>query len=374
MLKRLKLLSCGAALLMATSVPLAAKELRVAPAAPPAHPAYSALYSSFVELLPQESGGKLTAKIYGTEIVDLKQMKSALTTNLVDVGNFLPMYFPADVPNSALTGDLALLGRNSQAMGAAVMEYIVTCPECLAEYKKMGLVYAGSGSSDVYALLTTKPINSVADLRGLRLRSGGAPFSRWAEAMGATPANIQVNDTFEAMSQGVIDGTMASVADLLSFRLIELVKNVTDLKLGTYHATSNFTTGMKAWKEMSVEERKALVRAANRASTRFTEAWGYQRPGVAREKAKEAGIVFAEAPAELVAKTEEFVKADIATAVKNATDKYSVQNAEEKIARFQALVDKWTRIAEELDNDAEKVAAAVQKEVWDKVDYESYGL
>ena len=238
----------------------------------------------------------------------------------------------------------------------------------------MGWGYAAPASSDVYALLPTTPVNSLADLKGLRLRSGGAPFSRWAEAMGATPVNIQVNDTFEAMSQGVIDGSMASVADLLSFRLIELVKNVTDLKLGTYHATSNFTTSIKAWQEMSVDERKAMIRAANKASTLFTEAWGYKRPGVAREKAKEAGIVFAAPDPELVAKTEEFVKADIATAVKNATEKYGIKNAEEKIARFQAMVDKWTKIAEELDNDPAKVAAAVQEQVWDKVDYETYGL
>jgi TRAP-type C4-dicarboxylate transport system substrate-binding protein len=70
----------------------------------------------------------------------------------------------------------------------------------------------GAGSSDVYLIITTKPVNSMADLQGLRLRSGGAPYARWAEALGAAPAQVPVSDQFEAMSQGVLDGTMASIS------------------------------------------------------------------------------------------------------------------------------------------------------------------
>ena len=56
-------------------------------------------------------------------------------------------------------------------------EYMVTCDTCQAELKKFGVVYLGSGSSDVYALLTTKPVKTAADIKGLRLRSGGASNS-----------------------------------------------------------------------------------------------------------------------------------------------------------------------------------------------------
>ena len=111
-------------------------------------------------------------------------------------------------------------------------DYMVFCDSCQKELSDFGVVYLGSGSSDVYALLTKTPVKTADDLKGLRLRSGGAPFSRWAEHFGAVPASVTVNDQFEAMSQGVIDGSIASVADLLSFRLIELAKSVTLLPLG----------------------------------------------------------------------------------------------------------------------------------------------
>lgn len=351
-----------------------ARDLRVSPGAPPAHPAADPLYSTFVERLPEETGGALTGTVIGTEVVNIGNMKASLQSQVTEVGNILPLYYPADLPNSALMGDLAFLGRNPHVMGAAMTEYVVTCEDCQAEFKKAGFVYGGSGSSDVYVVMTTQPVRTKADLQGLRLRSGGSPFSRWAEAMGASPASVPVSDQFEQLSQGVIDGTMASINDLISYRMIDLVKYVTEIQLGTYHCTSNFTVSAKAWAEMTPDERAGLMRAANVASARFTQDWGYDRPGKARKAAREAGIEFIEPAQDLVEATEAFSAGDPDTAVEVAGATYGIEGAAEKIVRFRELVDKWSAIVEQTGDDPEAIAARVQEEVWDKVDYETYGL
>ncbi|MEZ5667194.1 MAG: C4-dicarboxylate TRAP transporter substrate-binding protein [Alphaproteobacteria bacterium] len=373
------LLTVAAAAAIALGAGLAAaqaqtRELRIAPAAPPAHPAYSHLYAKLAEYLPEESEGRLTAQILGPEVVNLGQMKEALQSQIAEIGNLLPLYFPAELPNMSLAGELALAGRDAHAMAAAMTEYMVTCGPCQAELTQFGVVYLGSGSSDVYALLTTKPVHGAADLEGLRLRSGGAPFSRWAEHFGASPANISVLDTFESMSQGVIDGTMASVADLLSFRLVELVTSVTTLQLGTYHATSNFTIAGPVWASLSVEDRAALTRAANRANVDMSQRWGYDMPAEALAAAHEAGIEFIEPDAALVEASEAFAKADQATVVAISQERYGIADAEASVARFLGLVDKWTAIVEEVDHDPDALKARLQAEVWDKVDLASYGL
>ena len=56
-----------------------------------------------------------------------------------------------------------------------------------------------------------------------------------------------VGDTFESLSLGVLDGSMASVSDLISYRLIDVAKYVIELPLGTYHTTSNFTVASQVW-------------------------------------------------------------------------------------------------------------------------------
>ncbi|WEX10546.1 C4-dicarboxylate TRAP transporter substrate-binding protein [Chelativorans sp. AA-79] len=360
--------------LCSSMVAAEARDLRLAPGAPPAHPAYDPLYSTLVEELPKETDGALTGTVLGTEVVNIGGMKGALQSGIAEVGNLLPLYFPGDLPNSALIGDLAFLGRDPHVMGAAMTEYVVTCEDCQAEFAKLGAVFLGAGSSDVYVLLTTKPVRTKADLQALRLRSGGAPFARWAEYVGASPVNVPVSDTFESMSQGVIDGTMGSISDLMSYRLVDLARYVIELPLGTYHATSNFTVNSDAWKSLSAEERRGFVRAANKGNVAFTENWGFERPDIARKAAADAGLEFIEPEQELVDATAAFTEEDLQKAAGIAESQYGISDAAAKVARFRELVTKWTGLVEEAGHDPQKIAEAIQAEVWDKVDYETYGM
>jgi TRAP-type transport system periplasmic protein len=110
-----------------------ARELRGAPGAPPAHPAHSHIYQTLVDDLPAESDGAITMTILGPEVVNLGQVRDALTSGLIDVGNLLPLYYPAELPNMTLAGELALSSQNPHAMGAAITEYTVNCDSCQQE-------------------------------------------------------------------------------------------------------------------------------------------------------------------------------------------------------------------------------------------------
>lgn len=350
-----------------------ARDLRLASGAPPVHPATDPMYYKFAEFLPEETDGALTGTQVGPEVVNIFQVKDALQSSLAEVGNLLPLFVPGDLPNSAITGDLAFLATNPHAMAAAMTEYVATCADCQAEFKALGGVFTGAGSSDVYLIMTTKPVETLADFQGIRLRSGGAPYTRWAEALGGAPAQVPVSEMFEAISQGVLDGTMSSISDLLSYRLVDVVTHVTEIRLGTYHTTSNFTVASGVWAELTPDERAGLVRAANRAGAYFTQSWGYDRADGAKQAALDAGITFHEPAQDLVDATEAFRETDLAAAIEVATDQFGVENAADKIARFQALVAKWTDLLDGVDG-PEAVAAAIQAEVWDKVDYATYGL
>jgi len=350
-----------------------ARELRVAPAAPPPHPANGVMYTNFMKYLPEESDGRLTATMLGPEVVNLGQMKDALQSQIAEVGNLLPLYFPADLPMMSVTGQLSLTGTNSQAMGSALTEFVVNCAPCQQEMKDLGFVFLGSGASDVYEFLTTKPIRNAEDMKGMRLRSGGAPWARFAEHFGATPVQMSVFDQFEAINSGTIDGTMASIADMLSFRLVEVVKHVTYAPLGLYFSTSNFTVSKATWDDLSAEDRAAMARAANRANADFTNRWGSEMPKEAEAASEKAGVEFIQADPEFVEQIKQFIQDDITTAGTYSQEQFGIEDAPAQIQTFLGLVEKWTAIAEELDNDPQAIAERVQEEVWSKVDYATYG-
>jgi len=341
-----------------------AQDLRLAPAAPPAHPAHY-MYENFIGYLADESGGSMTGAILGPEVVALPQMGDALQSGLADIGNSLPLYFAADFPITGIAGDLALQGRDPHAMALAMTEWVVNCVPCQEEFRAFSGVFLGAGSSDVYGLITTTPVESVEDLQGLRLRSGGAPYSRWAENFGATGVPMGVGDTFEAMSQGTIDGTIASVVDMLSFRLVDVATHFNTVPIGTYHATSNFTVALPTWEGMSVEQRETLARATNRANFDLTDRWGFQLPEAARTAVNESDIVVIEASEDLVAASEAFAQQDSDAQVAAAGD---------VAAEFVALVDEWSEAIDGIGNDPEALAELAWERIWSQVDFSTYGL
>jgi len=340
-----------------------ARDLRIAPAGPPAHPAHY-MYEHFAEYLADISGGEMTATILGPEVVALPQMKDALQTSLVDIGNYLPLYFSAGMDTTNISGNFSLVGRNPHVMALAMSEYVVTCAPCQKEFSDTGIVFLGSGSSDIYGLLTTKPVRTAEDLKGLRLRSGGAPFSRWAENFGATGVAMGVGATFEGISQGTIDGTMASTVDLLAFRLIDVVKYVTKLPIGTYHVTSNFTVGKATWDSLSADEKAHVVAAAARANFDLTDRWAYQLPTAAAGALAKSDIEVIEPDPALLEASNAFIAAD-----RDA----GIAAGGEQAANFVALVEKWSAIVAEVGEDPDALAERAKAEIWSKVDWSTYG-
>ncbi|TCK07274.1 C4-dicarboxylate TRAP transporter substrate-binding protein [Marinobacterium mangrovicola] len=350
-----------------------AKELRIAPGVPPAHPATDPLYTTLQEKLPEATDGRLTAKLLGPEIASLSEMRTGIKSGLVDAGLFLSAYFPADLPEFNLVGDMAFLGANPQAMGAALTEYIVTCADCQAELKKLGVVFTSAHSTNIYQILSNKPVTELEDLKGLRLRAGGPQYSRWAEAMGAAPASIPVGEQFEALSQGVIDGTLASTADIVSFRLDDAIKYVTEVPLGTFFSDISHAVSLNTWKSLSTEDRKALIEVSSLASTLCTDRWAtISDKGMGM--AAKAGVEVLQPSQGLIDATQAFVEEDLKTAASQAGERYGIENADAKLARFQELVTKWEGIADSANNDPAAVADAMNSEIWSKVDFSTYGI
>lgn len=372
-----KLPAAVAALLLACGLfgaQASAQTLRLTPGTPPAHPGHTPLFTAFAEQIDARTNGELTGTILGTEVANLGNMRTAIRSGLSDAGMFLPAYFPADLSEINLVGNLSFLGSNAQAMAAAMTEYIVTCADCQAQLKQLGVVYGSSHSSDTYVLLTTKPVRDLDDLQGLRLRVGGPHFARWAEEMGADGANVSVGETFEAISQGVLDGTIASTADLISFRLDDVVTHITTLPMGTYHSTISHAINARTWAGLSADERRVMAETSSYASALATQRWGYEMPSAAEAAARDAGIEFIEPSAELLNASNAYQREDLQKAIELAQQRDGIADADAKVERFEALVDKWTAFAESVDNDPQQIADEVNSEVWDQVDFSTYGL
>lgn len=180
-------------------------------------------------------------------------------------------------------------------------------------------------------------------------------------------------EVFESISQGTLDGSVSSLSDLLTLRLMEVIKNATLISIGTYHGTSSFTASKTTWVQLSAEEREQLARAANLGAVQMTQAWGYELADKALNAAKEAGLTAVTPSPILKEASNAYALEDVKIAAQLAKENYGIDDADDLIAEFIRLVEKWQGIVDETGLDPDAIAARVQAEVWDKVDYASYG-
>ncbi len=347
----------------------AEETLRLGAGLPPTHLLQS-VWLNRIEEIVEEAGVGIDIEVYGAELLKLGEIPDGVRDGVMDGGFIASTYHPAEYPEHNLPSSLSLLGRNGLAMAGAMTEYVATCADCQAEHAGMNQVFLGGSSSDPYVLLTTQRIQSLDDIQGKDLRSAGASFNRWADTIGANPVRMSTNEAYEAISQGVVDGTMHSKTDLINMNFKDVVTYINDLPVGTYHGGS-LLMNKERWADLSVEQRKVLLQAFNQASGEMVIEWVKAGEKGVQETVA-AGAEFVEPSPELLARSEEIAKADVAVAIQEAKDNLGIADAEEKVNRMIALIEKWEGIAEGIET-PEDYWEAVNREVWSKIDLATYG-
>jgi len=80
--------------------------------------------------------------------------------------------------------------------------------------------YAGGGVRNIFA---NKPLRTLADLRGVKVRVQGAPiWSRTFQAIGMAPTVIAYNEIYNAIQNGVIDAGENEAAGVEQMRFFEV--------------------------------------------------------------------------------------------------------------------------------------------------------
>jgi len=77
-------------------------------------------------------------------------------------------------------------------------------------------------------IYSSKPLNSVADMKGLKMRTYNPYTSRIAELAGAQPVTIQVAELAQAFATGAVNANITSGATGYDTKAWEVVKNYYD--------------------------------------------------------------------------------------------------------------------------------------------------
>ena len=115
-----------------------------------------------------------------------------------------------------------------------------------------------------------KCIRKPDDVQGMKVRSAGATFSQMWAGAGASIVSIPSNEVYNALQQGVAQGTDTSSGSFVSFRLYEQMKCITapgDNAL--WFMYEPVLISKKAWDRLNDAQKKALMAASQKAEDYF---------------------------------------------------------------------------------------------------------
>jgi TRAP-type transport system periplasmic protein len=95
-------------------------------------------------------------------------------------------------------------------------------------------------------LHTIKPVRSLQDLKGMKIRSTGLS-AKVVETLGAVPVAMPQGGTYEALQKGVVDGTFTPIETLKGWKQGEVIKYTTEAS-GIGYTTAMFVVmNLKKW-------------------------------------------------------------------------------------------------------------------------------
>ena len=370
---KLKTLLAG---MTALALPLAASAENIANVGwAPSHIITKNGYTDMAESLAKASGGDFTLEVFtGGSLVDVKGTLKGVADGIAQVGFVTGAYLPSDLPLNNVIADLAFVADDAIAAAFAMTEVNFTQPRLQKEWADNGVLYGGGYSTPVYNFICTQAVETLDDVKGLKIRSAGAAHVRWLEHVGAVPVSVPFSEVYTGLQRGSIDCAMSDPTALVSgFKLAEVAKFVTQLPMGTHTSGATYVLNPSWWSGLEPAQQKMLFEQFALAIARMEVDY----EGKVSENisgAKDMDVSFVTPGPELQAELATFNTEYVSTLADVSMESRGVEDPSELIAAYLEAEARWKERLAGIDRtDADALSKFLADEIFDKINWETYG-
>jgi TRAP-type C4-dicarboxylate transport system substrate-binding protein len=119
---------------------------------------------------------------------------------------------------------------------------------------------------------TKKPIRTVEDMKGLRLRFASPTIRDFVAALGGTPVGVVATEQVEQLQKGTIDGTFIDYGGAgIAFKMAGILKYSTEM----YSYVSSFGVGMNPdfWNKLPADLKQLITKSVTGVEQEVGQAW-----------------------------------------------------------------------------------------------------
>lgn len=222
----------------------------------------------------------------------------AVRDGLVDLSYVTASYTPsrhilplmAELPGA---GDTALV--NSVAYSRIYWKHF----HKVGEYK--GVKLLGVFTHGPGQMFTKKPVASIDDVQGLKIRTGGGVAEAVAKALGAAAFVKPAPESYELLKSGVADGVFFPMESIISFKLDTVLEQATLFPGGMYSSAFGFFMNEEKWNKLPKQDQDAITKISGEHIARLAGRSWDAADVRGLEALKKSGVKIVNANAALVA-------------------------------------------------------------------------
>ncbi|MCK5165105.1 MAG: TRAP transporter substrate-binding protein [Desulfobacula sp.] len=254
------ILFIGTAVLLAAGPAMGKSvELKLAHFMPSMHVQHVKAFEPFAKTVAELSKGEVTVKIYPSgQLGNPKTMVDSIRMGITDIGFVLPSYVPGRFQRSSVF-ELPFVFNSAVHVAKGFYDLY---DEYLAEdYKDFKVLWVLSAPlSQVHT--TEKPLLSINDFKGRKIRGGNALESKAIKLLGGNPVGMPISELSISLQKGVVDGCFTPYAALKSHKLIDVSKHITEFNFSG--ALMCVLMNKKKWNSLSADAKKIIDQVATR--------------------------------------------------------------------------------------------------------------
>lgn len=253
------------------------------------------LFEEWSASMEEKTGGELRIKPFPAKsvVADNSGLFDAVRNGVLQGMNPWTLYWSGKIPASVFLSSYP--AGPDQPHQWDTMFYGMGLLEKTREiYKKHGLFYVGPIHHDANIIHSKKPVNSLADLKGMKVRLPGGMVAEVFQKFGVSTVSLPGSDIFPALEKGTIDAAdfvgpavnwelgFAQVTDNLVFGPPGMMSLYQPVDL------MDLTVNLRSWNRLS-DKTKAIVEAEVRNYSQKHYLAIQKANIVALEKFKKAG-------------------------------------------------------------------------------------
>jgi len=233
------------------------------PAAYPASNFHTENLVQFANDVDKATGGKLKIQVHANaSLFKAPEIKRAVQQGQAQIGEILLVNYQNEWQLFGADG----LPFLADSYDSAMKFYQVQKPILEKKFNEQGMSLLYAVAWPPQGIYVKKPINSAADLKGVKWRAYSPATARIAELVGAQPVTVQAAELSQAMATGVIESYMSSGSTGFDTKTYEHIKYWYDTQ--AWLPKNAVIVNKAAFDALDASTKQAVLKAAADAETR----------------------------------------------------------------------------------------------------------